>query len=106
MGRINDTLKASTAAANDAKKQLDSAAQLVERCKDNIAFISKMKKLREELSQKQNLIGEKQVGVDQAKQKLADAESRVEEANQQKAAIERQAAEIKQRMMQLRGAKK
>ena len=102
LGQMNEKLKTSAAAAEQAKGQLDSANQLVHRCKDDIAFIASLKALRAELSQTQKVIEEKQVSVDQAKQKLAEAEKVVGQANQQKTAVEKQAQEIKQRMMQLR----
>ena len=105
LGAMNQKLKKDAAAAAEAKGQLDRSQQLVNRCKDDIAFISNLNALRAELAQKQKAIDAKQVVVDQAKQKLADAEKLVGQANEQKSAVEKQADEIKQRMMQLRGAK-
>ena len=105
LGQMNEKLKVSTAAASEAKGQLDSAAQLVDRCKSDIAFIVDLKALRAELSQKQKLIDDKQLVVDQAKQELTKAEEVVRQANKQKADIKKQVDEVKQRMMKLRGAK-
>lgn len=105
LGEMNEKLKNSNAAVAQAKGQLDRAQQSVTRWKDDIAFISSLKALQTELSQKQKAINEKQVIVDQAKQKLAEAQKLVGQANEQKSVVEKQADEVKQRMMQLRGAK-
>lgn len=104
-GAMTEQLKKDNAAVAEAKALVDRATELVNRWNNDIQFITTLTTLNQNLTQTQKVVDEKQAAVDQANQQLTVAKSVVDQAVQQKSAIEKQAEAIKQQVLELRQKK-
>ena len=92
-------------AASAALAEVNQAKSLVQKWQGDIAFIGQLKSLKEQLKAKQDVVAQRQTVVDAAHQKLAEAQKVVDDAVQQRKAVEQQADGINQQIHQLRGGK-
>jgi chromosome segregation ATPase len=103
-GTMSERLQTETQAAATAFAEVQKATQATQRWTSEIAFISQLKALEQQLKETEESIAAKQTVVDGAHQRLLEAQKVVDEAAKQKADVEKKALDLKQQMMKLRGA--
>lgn len=103
---VTATLAAQNKAAAEALIKVQQTQVAVNLWKAEIAFIEQLANLKSQVAAKEEIVDQRQTVVDQANQKLQEAQKLVEQAVQQRTAVETEAAKIKEQILKLRGGKK